>query len=123
MPLSKHFSARVLVATGNIPPFDKNFLQRKKQNTLKDLFELTNIFMKDEFLNPLIEQIFVTNSEEYILIPNLGDQKIILGNMENLEKKLFYLETFYKEAVPYKGWQKYKTINLKFKGQVVAGKR
>ena len=123
MPLSKHFTARVLVATGNILPFDKQFLQRKKRNTLKDLFELTNTFRKDEFLNPLIGQIFVTEAGEYYLIPNLGNQKIILGTMENLEEKLFYLKTFYKEALPYKGWQKYKTINLKFKGQVVAGKR
>ena len=123
MPLSKHFTARVLVATGNIPPFDKNFLRRKKRNTLKDLFELTNVFLEDEFLNPLIEQVYVTNSGDYHLIPNLGDQKIILGNMDNLEEKLFHLETFYKEAIPHKGWQKYKTINLKFKGQVVARKR
>lgn len=123
MPLSKHFAARVIVATGNIPPFDKNFLQRKKSNTLKDLFELTNIFLEDEFLYHLIEQIYVTNSGEYYLIPKLGDQTIILGDLDNLDEKLFYLETFYKEAIPYKGWQKYKTINLKFKGQVVAGKR
>ena len=58
MPLSKHFAARVLVATGNIPPFDPKFLQRKK-HVLKDLFELTNVILKDGFLEPMIEQIYV----------------------------------------------------------------
>ena len=122
MPLSKHFTARVLVATGNIPPFDPDFLQRKK-HILKDLFELTNIILKDEFLEPMMEQIYVTSEKEFELSPNLGDQKILLGKMDNIDDKLFYLKTFYKEAMPYKGWQKYKTINLKFKGQVVASKR
>lgn len=122
MPLSKHFTARVLVATGNIPPFDPKSLQRKG-HVLKDLFELTNIILKDDFLKPMMEQIYVNNSNEYELSPNLGDQKIILGKLDHIDDKIFYLKTFYKEAIPYKGWQKYKTINLKFKGQVVAGKR
>jgi len=122
MPLSKHFTARVLVATGNIPPFDPSFLQRKK-HILKDLFELTNVILKDDFLQPMMEQIYVNNSKEYELSPNVGDQKIILGKMDNISDKIFYLKTFYKEAMPYKGWQRYKTINLKFKGQVVAGRR
>jgi cell division protein FtsQ len=122
MPLSKHFTARVLVATGNIPPFDLDFLQKKK-HILKDLFELTNIILKDDFLEPMIQQIYVNNSKEYELSPLIGDQKILLGKMNNIENKIFYLKTFYKEAIPYKGWQKYKTINLKIKGQVVAGRR
>ncbi len=122
MPLSKHFTARVLVATGNIPPFDPQFLQRKK-HILKDLFELTNIILNDDFLKPMIEQIYVNVSKEYELSPNVGDQKILLGKMDHIDDKIFNLKTFYKEAIPYKGWQKYKTINLKFKGQVVAGKR
>ena len=122
MPLSKHFTARVIVATGNIPPFDPGFLQRKK-HILKDIFELTNIILEDDFLQPMMEQIYVNSTNEYELSPNIGDQKIILGKLDNIDNKIFYLKTFYKEALPYKGWQKYKTINLKFKGQVVAGKR
>lgn len=122
MPLSKHFTARVLVATGNIPPFDPQFLQRKK-HILKDLFELTNIILKDDFLEPMMEQIYVTESKEYEMSPVIGDQKILFGNLDHIDDKIFYLKTFYKEAMPYKGWQKYKTINLKFKGQVVAGRR
>ena len=122
MPLSKHFTARVLVATGNIPPFDPEFLERKK-HVLKDLFELTAIILNDEFLEPMIEQIYVDDSQEFLLSPNIGDQKILLGDLANIDNKIFKLKTFYKEAMPFKGWQKYKIINLKFKGQVVAGRK
>lgn len=122
VPLSRHYTARVLVATGTIDPFDRDFLTKKK-HVLKDLFQLTQRIMKDDFLEPLVEQIYVTKSGDYYLIPKLGDQKIILGSMERLEEKILYLKNFYKETLPYKGWQKYKTINLTFKGQVVARKK
>ena len=122
VPVSKHYSPRVLVATGNIPPFDRDYLD-KKQHIVKDLYLLTQRILKDEFLEPMIEQLYVSKNEGYQLIPNIGDQKIIFGKMDRLEEKILFLKNFYKEALPYKGWQKYKTINLTFKGQVVAKKK
>ncbi len=124
LPLSKHFAARVLVATGQIPPFDRDFLTHKKNpHRLRDLFKLTQRILKDELLEPMIEQIHVAKDGDYVMIPKVGDQKIILGNLDDLETKILYLKNFYKEALPHKGWKKYKTINLKFHGQVVASKR
>jgi len=120
LPLSKHFTARVLVATGNIPPHSPDFLQRKK-HLLKDLFQLAKLILADEFLKSLLEQIYV-NQGEFVLIPKVGDQKILLGKFENVEDKLERLNIFYQKGIPYEGWQKYKTINLKFKNQVVCGK-
>ncbi len=122
VPLSKHYTPRVIVATGDIDPFDRDYLEKKK-HVLKDLYRLTQRILEDEFLEPLIEQIYVTKTKDYQLIPKVGDQKIILGKMNRLEEKILYLKNFYKEAMPYKGWQKYKTINLTFKGQVVADKK
>lgn len=122
MPQSKHFTARVLVATGNIPPHTPDFLVRKK-HPLKDLYELAKILLEDPFYNALVEQIYVSNVGEYILIPKVGQQKIILGPFEDLDDKLERLKIFYKQGVPYEGWRKYKTINLKFKDQVVCKKR
>jgi cell division protein FtsQ len=40
-----------------------------------------------------------------------------------LEEKLEQLKTFYKEAMPYEGWKKYRTISVKFKGQIVCKKK
>lgn len=122
MPLSKHYTPRVLVATGNIPPHTPDFLQRKR-HLLKDLFELAGIIRKDEFLNALVEQIYVNNRGELTLVPKIGDQLILFGRMADAEDKLKRLKVFYLEAMPYEGWQRYATINLKFKGQVVCEKR
>jgi cell division protein FtsQ len=118
MPPSNNFTARVLVATGNIAPYTPEFMQ-KKRNTLKDLVTITKAILKDDFLADNIQQVHVNNAGEFILVPLIGDQKIILGNARRLENKFDRLKTFYKKAMPYVGWQQYRSINLKFNGQVV----
>lgn len=122
MPLSNHFAARVLVATGNIPPFVPDFEKREK-HVLKDLYFITKTIREDAFMNALVEQIYVSNRGEYSIVPKIGDQKIILGSINNLDEKIERLKIFYKEALPYEGWQKYKTIDLRYEGQVVCKKR
>jgi cell division protein FtsQ len=121
MPPSKNFAARVLVATGNITPYTPEFLE-KRRNNLKDLFNITKTILADEFLSNFIQQIHVNNAGEFVLVPLIGDQKIILGSSRRLTDKLDRLKIFYKQAMPYEGWRKYETINLKYNGQVVCKK-
>lgn len=121
MPPSKNFAARVLVATGNVAPYTQDF-RKKKRTTLKDLFALTETLMADEFFNSFIQQIHISNTGDFILIPLIGDQKIILGSARRLEEKLGRLKIFYQQGMPYTGWRIYETINLKYNGQVVCKK-
>jgi cell division protein FtsQ len=121
MPPSKNFTARVLVATGNISPYNPEFLQ-KKRSTLKDLYALTNALLADEFLSRLIQQIHVNAAGDFVLVPLIGNQRIILGNIRRLDDKFRRLKVFYQEGIPYAGWRKYSTINLKYSGQVVCRK-
>ena len=117
MPLSVHFAAKLLVATGNLPPFVPDFLEREK-HLLKDLFMLTQRFREDPFLYALIEQIHI-NAGEFALTPKIGKQIIEFGKYERVEEKIRNLKLFYQEALPYEGWQKFKKIDLAFEGQVV----
>jgi len=118
MPPSKNFAARVMVATGNVSPYTPEFLEKKKSN-LKDLFQLTQTLLADVFLADFVQQIHVNNAGEFILVPLVGDQKIILGSTRKLDDKLQRLKIFYQQGMPYEGWRKYETINLKYSGQVV----
>lgn len=121
MPPSKNFAARVLVATGNVAPYTTDF-RSKKRNTLKDLFALSQILLADEFFHSFIQQIHVNNAGEFILVPLVGDQKIVLGSARKVEDKLHRLKIFYQQGMPYAGWNVYETINLKYSGQVVCRK-
>lgn len=121
MPPSKNFTARVIVATGNIPPYTPEFLDKKK-NILKDLFNLTKTLEADDFLATFIQQIHVNNAGEFSMVPLVGNQRIILGTVRRLDDKIRRLKIFYQQAMPYTGWKQYQTINLKFSGQVVCKK-
>ena len=122
MPTSKHFTARVLVATGNISPHTPEFMERKN-HPLKQLFDLSKKLLTDDLYQPMIEQIYINNKREYILAPKLGNQKIFLGKYDNIDIKLENLKIFYEKAIAHEGWRKYKSFDLSYKGQVVAEKR
>ncbi len=119
MPPSPNFAARVIVATGNVAPYMVDFKKHKKRSTLKDLFSLTETLLADEFLAGFIQQIHISNTGEFTLIPLIGDQKIILGSARKVEDKLRRLKIFYQQGMPYTGWRTYESINLSFSGQVV----
>ncbi len=123
VPLSRHFTARTLVATGNIPPHTPEFLTLK-DNLMKDLFDLTNFILEDPFWKAMIEQVHVNMANEFVLVPKVGDQTILLGKLDtSVEAKFKKLRTFYEEGFSREGWQKYKTIDLRFKNQVVCERK
>jgi len=121
LPLSRNYTARVLIATGNIPPFVPDF-QEREDHTLQHIYELAQQIIANPFLWSMTEQIYVNNRNEFTLIPKLGKQKILLGKYEEIENKLENLEIFYKNAIATKGWRIYKTIDLRYDGQVVGVK-
>ena len=77
----------------------------------------------DGFWDALIEQIVVANGNEVILIPKVGNFRIVVGELENVEKKMENLRLFLQEGIALKGWNVYKEINLKFENQIVCIKR
>ncbi len=121
MPLSKHYTARVLVATGDIQPHEPNYMVAKKGHILKDLYYLTQYIMADEFWNSMTEQVYVKNGG-FILIPKVGKQEILFGKFEKVENKFKRLRKFYEEAISRTGWNKYREIDVRFDGQVVGRK-
>ena len=68
----------------------------------------------------MIDQVDITPSYKFELIPKLGDQVILFGDATNIEKKFDKLKLFYKNVISVKGWKKYSKINLEFDNQIVA---
>ncbi|MFZ7115367.1 MAG: cell division protein FtsQ/DivIB [Bacteroidota bacterium] len=133
MPLSKEYTARVAIANGFI--FDTESERRvtlydgeKRDTAIKlsridEIFHVADYIYHHEFWNAQIEQIYVNAEGDIELIPRVGSQNIVLGSSEKLEKKLNKLFLFYREGLNKTGWNKYKTINLKYEGQVVCTKK
>jgi len=118
-------SSRVIVANGYISEHvsDTTIINAKDYHSmLNKLLLLGNYIQKDEFLKAQIEQIYVTKNGEFELTPKVGRQLIIFGGINDMENKFDKLIVFYKEGMNKKGWNQYKTINLKFENQVVCSK-
>ncbi|MCB0635017.1 MAG: cell division protein FtsQ/DivIB [Lewinella sp.] len=122
MPPSAHYTARVLVATGNLPPYEELF-REQEANTLNHVFALNELLREDDFLRALVEQIYVNNRGELTLAPSVGNQVILFGRYQQAEEKLHRLKVFYREGLPYKGWNAYRSFDLRYNGQVVCKKR
>ena len=113
MPLSRKYTSRVMVATGNI----------SKKFACNELYPFVMTLKNDRFWNALIEQIVVTGTDEVNLIPKVGNFRIVLGRLENVDKKMENLRLFLQKGITLKGWNVYKEVNLKFDNQVVCVKR
>jgi len=111
MPVSNKYSARVTLANGNI-----------KSTMLNDLFLLATFVNKNKFWRSQLQQIYVDWAGEIQLIPRVGKHKILLGGFNDIEEKFQKLMTFYKEGLNKIGWNRYKTIDLRYKDQVVCVK-
>ncbi len=109
-PVSGNYPAHVLVATGNI---DEQFAK-------EELLPCVRFIENDEFWRAQIEQVYVESEDNVILTPLFGDQLIEMGSLENYQEKLRNLKTFYKKVLAKNNWNKYKSISLKYKDQIVA---
>ena len=121
VPLSMQFTSRVLVANGNI------FERYKNHDSVysyigHQLYKIASYVDKHEFWKAQIEQIFVTRDNEFILIPKVGNHIILFGSAEEVDEKFEKLFVFYKEGLNRVGWNKYSSINIKYKGQVICKK-
>lgn len=119
MPLSKHYTPRVLVLTGFVRPYESDFLGEDSNHHLKNLFTLATMIQKDEFYRHFIEQIHVSQNGDLLLVPKLGKQQILFGRYLNVTEKLQRLKIFYNEALPHEGWAKYELIDIRFNNQIV----
>lgn len=123
MPLSPLYTADVLIANGSIAEYYDGKNDSVNSAILKSLFYLSNVIRADKFWSAQVEQIFIEPNQDIVLIPRVGDHKIIFGDTSNATEKFENLIVFYQKALPKVGWETYHTINVKFKGQIVCSRR
>jgi len=114
MPLSDNYSARVPITTSDL-----------NQNNCIDIICLANKIYKDEFLQKQIigiDQIAGKKTNQFELKTRIGNQRIVFGDLKRMDEKIVKLKVFYQKMMADSIINKYKTINLKFNGQVVCEK-
>ncbi len=127
MPLSKNYTARVPVITGQFRRAYQDYahadLNQKQSDTLLyDLYHLAKEIKNHPYWFAQCDQITVNEKQDIILIPKMGANEIVLGQNRNFVKDLEVLTAFYQQTLPHVGWEKYKRINLKYNQQIVCVK-
>lgn len=131
MKVSEKYYPRLLVVTGYVSDETTDLSARRialdpiksKSFKMDDIFKLVRFINKDKFWKAQIQQIDITRSGEIELIPTAGDHRIIFGTLENMEGKFNKLFIFYKEGLSNAGWEFYKTVNVKYKHQIICTKK
>ncbi|MDE5902146.1 MAG: hypothetical protein K2O78_03540 [Muribaculaceae bacterium] len=77
----------------------------------------------DPVLSRLVAMYEVPDANNIMLIPRVAGHVINLGDTTRLDEKRRMILTAYHNIIPYKGWNEYDTISVKFKGQIVATRR
>lgn len=91
--------------------------------TPREVIPLVKYIQKDEMLRQLVAMVEAQDANNLILVPRMLGHVVNFGDTTRLKEKKDALQLFYKKVMPYKGWEEYDTISVKFRGQVVATRR
>lgn len=126
-PLAENFTSYVPVVSGHIPVELYNGYRGNAlpeiEGWIDGIYNLAVYLQDNPFWAAQIEQIYVADNGDLYLSPRVGDQQIVFGDLNNIEKKFDKLASFYNNVIPSVGWLKYNIVNLKYKGQIVCKKR
>ncbi len=118
MPLSTGYAFPAPVFTG-VPEYSRKE-DSMDRNMKSKIAHISRFIGADSFWHAQITQIEVQKDQTFILIPLMGNQRIILGDTANLAGKLDNLLAFYQNIPDKIGWDKYETLDVRFSGQVIA---
>jgi cell division protein FtsQ len=118
MPLSDKTISKVPVFTG-FP--DKKFLRKEDSVLVKDINSVATYISNHPFWNSQVSQVDIVNGE-FEIVPVVGRHIVKFGDGQSIEDKFRRLFAFYQQVSNSVGFDRYKTIDVRFAGQVVGGK-
>lgn len=116
MPLSTQYTHYTPVVTG-VRRLRDDSAGRVMKGTILGLVNRIN---RRPFWAAQVSQIDMRADGGFEIVPVIGDQRIIIGDTDLLDDKLANLMAFYQQVQNRLGWDKYRTIDLRYKDQVVA---
>jgi len=123
-PLQRSFASHVQIIDGKIPlaansGYKGAIADPKEKEWFDSIMEIVNFIEKDRTWKDKIVQISVREDGDLILIPREGRERFLFGQPEDVEEKFSKMEKYYTHILPAKGEGHYRTVDLKYKGQIV----
>ena len=120
-PVSPRYPADVPMVTGS---FREELLPEDtlKSEQLKGVSELLGEISSSDFFSSLVSEIVIDEKGEVTIFPEVGDLRIRIGKPVNVKAKLNGLMKFYDQVLSVTGWERYKSVDLSYEGQIVGRK-
>lgn len=124
LPLSEKTVAKVPVFTG-YP--DKKLLSKEDSMLLHEVSNIAKYISAHPFWSSQVAQVDIVagcgpGCREFEMIPVIGMHVVKFGNGENIEQKFQRLLAFYQQVLGQTGMDHYKTVDVRFTGQVIGAK-
>lgn len=88
-----------------------------------EIVVLSRYLATHPFWMSMVQQVEVTGSREFELVPSIGDNVLRIGDTSDLDQKFNRLRVFYERVIPHVGWDKYAALDARFAGQVIGVRR
>ncbi len=121
LPLPERLSLKLPVFTNF--PAEKMKMHGTDSALSDQVRKLAWYILKDPFWMADIEQVNITPSKTFQLVPMIGNHVIEFGDGNDYEKKFHRLFVFYKDVLSKTGFDKYAKINVEYAGQVIGTRR
>lgn len=140
LPESLLSAGRVVIVSGNIskPSFaagteeEIDSLKKTKgyYSSIYTVWKIADYLDENEFWKAQIGQIYVDENNDVKLVPTVGNHTIVFGKIqyadkgsEEVKQRFDNLKNIYKQGFRITGWDRYKTINLKFGSEIPCEKK
>jgi cell division protein FtsQ len=117
MPNNPEYPAHIRIANGKITARHRNGDTAK--NILHNVFLLSQHLSTDTVTDVLVEQLYVNEKNNIIIIPRIGNIPIIFGKITDMENKTKKIKDFYVAMPSFNADGKYSTLDARFKNQIV----
>ena len=123
IPLSDEVTMDVPVFTGYV---SKKVMQHSDSVLVQNMIATANFVVKDSFWSAQVSEINIASCGkdcwEMLMIPVVGNHKVLLGDGSDITSKFHRLYLFYDQVLKNIGFDKYKKIDVQYANQVVAVK-
>ena len=126
-PLQSTYTSHVMVVDGHIPlKIEHGYLGKPDTEAgcrwLNDIVELVKYIEASKTWKSKIVQITVLEDSDLLLIPRIGQERFLFGQPCDIEEKFEKMGIYYRSIQYSKGEGAYRTVDLRFKDQIVCRK-
>lgn len=123
-PLHKTYTAPVPIVSGSIPVYvGSNYkgpaATAPERKWLGEILDLLDYIGSSRHWKSCFSSITVRSNGDLVLKAAEGEESFIFGAPDDFAKKFYRIDKYYTEIAPLKAEGYYKTVNVKFNGQIV----